>query len=363
MRQIWQKLKVLGRGKLAFSAAMAYLLCLLVLISILPWLPLPYAPNYLDLSHTLQPPFSANAAGAEEGFHLLGTDALGRDVLSNMLYGARTAFFVSLPVMLLSTLLGLLVGMSAGYFAGKGVSLNRGKFLVLCLSFLLFAFYAVYLPAKAWRLGLGDDVIFYSLGTFLLFTVLLYTLFFSLFRRIRTLKKKVVFPVDELVLKVIEVLSSIPRFVLILLLAALFPPSVVLLSAILVFTLWTETARLARAEMLRTRQLSYFEAAHSLGLTNWQLLYRQALPNIVGPILVSFTFGLGSLLTLESTLSFLNIGVPTTFVSWGRLIAGIKTNTSAWWLVLFPGAMLTATVLALYTTSYYLTSAFTQHKD
>ena len=98
--------------------------------------------------------------------------------------------------------------------------------------------------------------------------------------------------------------------------------------------------------------------ARSMGLNTRQLIWRQAMPNLLGPVLVAFTFGLGGLLALESTLSFLNIGVPTTLVSWGRMIADIRSNLAAWWLVAFPGGLLTLTILALYTCSHYLSKIF-----
>ena len=104
-----------------------------------------------------------------------------------------------------------------------------------------------------------------------------------------------------------------------------------------------------------------FEAAISLGLTKKRLLVRHALPHLLGPVVVAFSFGLAGLLMLESTLSFLNIGVSTELVSWGRMIAGIRINTAAWWLVAIPGVVLSATVLALQTVSYYILRAL-QHK-
>lgn len=188
--------------------------------------------------------------------------------------------------------------------------------------------------------------------------MLLWSILTLLQPRVAYLQHKVAIPVDQMVIRLIEGLSTIPRFVLILALASFMPPSVVLLSLILVLTLWTNVARLARAEMMRIRELPYFEAAQSIGVPTGQLLWRHAMPNLLGPVLVAFTFGLGSLLALESTLSFLNIGVPTTLVSWGRLIATIRSNTSAWWVVAFPGAFLTLTVLSLYTCSHYFTGIF-----
>jgi len=347
VRRLWQQ-------EAAFKGAALYLMLLLVLVLLLPWLPLSYAPNQLDLAHTLQAPFEGTATAA----HWLGTDDLGRDVLSNILYGARTAFFISVPVMALSTLLGLVLGTSAGYFGAMGLRTSRKNLLLLVCTLLLLCYYGLYLPLQIQRLGLGVQMIFESLSVCIVLPMLLYGILKALYPYTPFLRASVAVPVDPAVLRLTEALSTIPRFVLILVLASFLPPSVLLLSLIIVLTLWTGTARLARAEMMRIKQLPYFEAAQSIGLNGRQLIWRQALPNLLGPVLVAFTFGLGGLLALESTLSFFNIGVPSTLVSWGRMIAKVRSNTSAWWLVVFPGAILSLTILALYTCNHYLSKIF-----
>lgn len=359
MRQVWQSIKHLWRSKPAFRLASGYLILLLLLVLVLPWIPLPFDPSKLDIAHPYQEPFE-RATAPGQARHLLGTDKLGRDVLSNLLYGARTALFISVPVMLIATLIGLILGAGAGYYANRGFMMRRGSVLLILLGMLCFSYYGIYLPIQITNMGLGMDAIAGSLITCACLLMLLFGIFVLLHKRVRFLQRQVAVPLDQMVLRFIEGLSTIPRFVLILVLASFLPPSIILLSILLILTLWTNIARLARAEMLRIKQLPYFEAATSIGLTGSQLLWRHALPNLTGTVLVAFTFGLGSLLTLESTLSYLDIGVPTTLVSWGRLIAGIKANTSAWWLVAFPGAFLTATVLALYTCSHYLNVIFSQ---
>ena len=359
MKHVWLNTVHLWHNKLAFRFAGSFLLLLLGLVLVLPWLPLPYGPNELDLLRTFQPPFEA-AAASDQALHPLGTDGVGRDVFSNLLYGARTALFISIPVMTLATLLGLILGAGAGYFANTGYTIRSSTLILLLIGSLCLAYYGLYLPAQLSVLSLGLTPLLGSFATCALLILSLYVFLWVLHKWVPLLRTKVAVPVDYMVLRLIEGLTTIPRFVLILVLASFMPPSVVLLSTFLVLTIWTNVGRLARAEMLRIKQLPYFEAAQSIGLGSGQLLWRHALPNLAGPILVAFTFGLGSLLALESTLSFLNIGVPTTLVSWGRMIANIRSNTSAWWLVAFPGAFLTITVLALYTCSHYLSKTFSK---
>ncbi|WP_276497008.1 ABC transporter permease [Pontibacter litorisediminis] len=355
MRQIWLRIKGLWRSKWGFKLALLYLVLLIGLVMLLPWLPLPFAPNYLDLQHPFLAPFTSEAMAAD---HLLGTDGLGRDLLANMLYGARTAFLISLPVMLLATTLGMALGTLAGYFGNTGLRQPVYRVLHWVIALPIFLYYGLHLPLKAYQQDDGFRYISFSLALLAGMLVLLWVLFSILQRWFSTWQREIPIPLDKGVMRLTEALTSIPRFVLILVLASFIPPSLPLLSLLLVLTLWPASARLSRAEMLRIRQLPYFEAAKSIGNRPVQLIWRHTLPNLIGPVLIAFTFGLGGLLALESTLSFLNIGVPSTLVSWGRTISGIRSNTSAWWLVALPGGMLSLTVLALYTCSYYFTRTF-----
>ncbi|WP_266205111.1 ABC transporter permease [Pontibacter kalidii] len=355
MRRIWQSIKSLWKGKWGFRIALLYLALLLLLALVLPLLHLPYAPNYLDLQHPFLAPFTATAM---ESGHPLGTDGLGRDLLANVLFGARTAFLISLPVMLCAALVGMVLGTTAGYFGNRGLQQPLHRILRWVLSTPLLLYYGLYLPLKLYSWESGYRHVLLSFGLLLGLLILLWLLSEGLQRWFPYWRKAVAIPVDKGVMRLTEALTSIPRFVLILVLASFIPPSLPLLSLLLVFTLWPAIARLSRAEMLRIRQLPYFEAAQSIGNRPARLIWRHALPNLAGPVLVAFTFGLGGLLALESSLSFLNIGVPTTLVSWGRTISSIRSNTSAWWLVLFPGGLLSLTVLALYTCSYYFNQAF-----
>lgn len=352
MKQTWLEIQNLWKAKTAFRVALSYLGLLFLVVLLQPWLPLSYGPNDLDMMHLYQPPFRLP--------HPLGTDGLGRDVLVNILYGARTAFFISVPVMVLATLLGLALGASAGFYGDKGFRTSRRNLLLCLLGLLCLSYYWVYLPMQLSTIKLGAPMLLQSFAVGVVLLVLLFVVLNFVQKFAPFLRTKVAVPVDQLVLRLTEALSTIPRFVLVLVLASFMPPSVLLLSLIISFTAWTGIARLARAEMMRIKQLPYFEAAISIGLNTRQLIWRQAMPNLLGPVLVAFTFGLGGLLALESTLSFLNIGVPTTLVSWGRTIANVRSNTAAWWLVAFPGGMLTLTILAFYTCSHYLSKVFSE---
>ncbi|MBD1395884.1 ABC transporter permease [Pontibacter sp. JH31] len=357
MRRLMETIGTLFKAKLAFRLALLYLSVLVLLVVALPWLPLPFLPNELDLSKVFAPPFHWEHYAANRPFHWLGTDALGRDVLVNIVYGARTALMISLPVMLLATGLGLFMGSSAGLFGNHKLRISNARLLLLLPSLVAMAYYTLYVPFQLALLK--ADMSAYILPTILAFAIPGVLLFIGapMLMRWDSLKKTTPFPFDHIVLRLIETLTSIPKLIFILVLAAFAPPSLLLLSALLVLTFWTGPARLARGEMLRIKELPYFEAAISSGVTQWQLIWRHAMPNLLAPVAVSFVFGLAALLMIESTLSFLNIGVSTELVSWGRMISGIRANTAAWWLVAFPGAFLSLTVLALQTCSYYLLQA------
>ncbi len=345
----------LWKHKPGFRFSATYLVILVLLILALPWLPLPFCPDELDLNNIFAKPFDFENYAQGRPFHWLGTDSLGRDVLVSMLFGAQSAFFISVPVMLLTTCIGLVLGGSAGYYGDNKLSFSRAQLFAGMLTALLLFYYGIYIPLKVSHAGFVQA----ALPAFVIVSVcsaVLWLVVLPLLQQLNFFRNRVTIAFDKIVLNLIELFSSVPRFILILLLASVIPPSVVQLAFIMVLTNWTGTARLARAEMLRIKQLPFYEAATAVGASKPRLLLHHALPNMLSPILISFVFGIAGLLTLESTLSFLGIGIPPTLVTWGRIIAGIRFNTSAWWLVVFPGILLSATVLALQTFSNYLLS-------
>jgi peptide/nickel transport system permease protein len=361
MKHLFTLIKFTWQAAPAFRLALSFLLLLGLVAITLPWLPLPFQPNQLDLDAVYTRPFDWARFQEGKPFHWLGTDGLGRDLLSNLAYGARSAFAISLPVMLLASLLGLFLGACSGFYGDRRASISRGRKLMLIPALFALMFYGLYVPLQLSSLQAAPSDFWYTMLLAIIIPALLVLGIGALLKRMTYFRAKSSLPLDGLVLRLIEVEASIPRLILILALAALFPPTLTALSILLVLTFWTGSARLARAEMLRIRTLPFFEAATSLGVPESRLMVKHALPLLLPPVAVAFSFGLAGLLMLESTLSFLNIGVSTELVSWGRMIAGIRANTSAWWLVVIPGVTLSATVLALQTCSYYLLRA-SQHR-
>ncbi|MFQ5697539.1 MAG: ABC transporter permease [Myxococcota bacterium] len=152
--------------------------------------------------------------------------------------------------------------------------------------------------------------------------------------------------VDLTISRFIELMLGIPTFFLLITVAAVFPPSIYMIMAILGLTGWMGIARYVRSEFLRVRSQDFVEAARSLGGSDLRLITRHILPNSLAPVLVAMSFGVASAILAESSLSFLGIGVPADVVTWGSILAEARTNTFAWWLALFPGAAIFVTVTA-----------------
>jgi len=214
------------------------------------------------------PPLTSDGFGV---FHALGTDRLGRDVWSRLVYGSR----VSLAVGALAMVISLVIGIGVGAAAAAGPR----------------ALGTVLLGATDFALGL-------------------------------------------------------PRVVLLLLLAALWQPSAVLVVVVLGVTGWMPVARLVHAEVRAQLVRPYVEAATALGGSRIRVLARHALPNAMAPVVALATLGVGNAITLEAGLSFLGLGVQPPAASWGTMIAsGRDTVVNAPWVGLAPGIALVLVVV------------------
>jgi peptide/nickel transport system permease protein len=152
--------------------------------------------------------------------------------------------------------------------------------------------------------------------------------------------------VDLVLSRIFELMLAIPTFFLILTVAAVFPPSIYVVMAILGLTGWVSIARFIRGEFLKVRAMEYVAAARVLGASDLRVMLRHILPNAIAPVLVSASFGVASAILTESGLSFLGIGVPQHLVTWGSILSEARSNTFAWWLAVFPGAAIFVTVTA-----------------
>jgi peptide/nickel transport system permease protein len=154
--------------------------------------------------------------------------------------------------------------------------------------------------------------------------------------------------VDLAISRFFELMLSIPTFFLLITVAALLPPSIFLTMAIIGATSWVGIARFTRNEFLRIRTQDYVTSAIALGVTDRKVMFKHILPNALAPVIVSVVLGIAGAILVESSLSFLGIGVPAELVTWGSILQEASTTTFAWWLAVFPGFAIFITVLAYY---------------
>jgi peptide/nickel transport system permease protein len=153
--------------------------------------------------------------------------------------------------------------------------------------------------------------------------------------------------VDSLLARLIELFQVLPALLLAMVLVTLFSPSLQVVVFAIGIVAWTTTARLARAEFMRLRNLEYVNAARTMGAGSLRLMLLEILPNALPPLIVSATLIIGSAILFEAGLSFLGLSDPNV-MSWGLMIGNNRRNVlDCWWAVSFPGLAIFATVLAV----------------
>jgi len=151
---------------------------------------------------------------------------------------------------------------------------------------------------------------------------------------------------DVLLMRSVDAALAIPRIFVLLLLVALWEQiPLPALIAVLGFTSWFGTSRLVRAEALRIREEPFVKSAEALGASRRRIIFRHLLPNVLGPVLVSATLGVGDLILVEAGLSYFGLGMHPPTPSWGAMIH--EMVASAPWTYLFPGLAIVTTVLSV----------------
>jgi peptide/nickel transport system permease protein len=165
--------------------------------------------------------------------------------------------------------------------------------------------------------------------------------------------------VDDLIMWFITTLNSIPTLMLLILLASVLNPTVTTLIMVLTLISWTGTMRLVRGETLSQRNREYIVAARALGAGDFRIMFRHILPNILSILVVSLALQIGTLILVESALSFLGLGVREPTPSWGNMLtkaqSAFRQNI---WLSVIPGLLISTTVLCLYVIGDGLRDAF-----
>lgn len=165
---------------------------------------------------------------------------------------------------------------------------------------------------------------------------------------------------DTLLMRIVDVLLSIPTLFLLLFLAAMFNGSLLALMIVIGATSWLGPARLVRGDVLTLKERLFVEAARSVGAGDNRIIFRHVVPNAVGTIITTTTFMIASAMLAETALSFLGIGVRAPTPSWGNLLSSAQSDifAGAWWLILPPGFAILLTVCAFNFTGDWLREWF-----
>ncbi len=152
---------------------------------------------------------------------------------------------------------------------------------------------------------------------------------------------------DAVLMRVVDLFLSVPRLVLLITAVALLRPSIALIVIVLGLTGWMGVARLVRGQVLAVREREHVLAARALGYRPFRILFRHILPNVLTPVIVAATLGIGNAILAEAALSYLGLGVQPPDTSWGLIIfSGQDRMLDAWWITAFPGILIALTVMA-----------------
>jgi peptide/nickel transport system permease protein len=343
-----------------------------------------FAPWIAPHSPTAQPTGDDLAAYFFQGpsaQHWLGTDDLGRDVLSRLIYGAQISLLVGFIAAFAAALIGTTLGVLAGYYSGRPLRFYAGPFakgsggfrplpfaVWRVVSWLLL-FLLLYLAADlAWQLsGTNVQALFAGavtlnnvlslLGLALVWGLVLFGVFWGLFGQNRI-------DLDVIISRFMDFMLTIPELPLLLVLSALLrdtqgvvgqwanqvfgeAASVFIIITIIVLFGWIGTGRLMRGAVLSLREQEFTTAAQALGAGEARIMFRHLVPNTLAPLIVNATLAVGGAILTEAALSFLGFGIQPPVATWGNMLTRAQEYIfTAPWLALAPGFMIFITVLA-----------------
>lgn len=269
------------------NVALAFLVLLVLAALLAPWIArsiVHHGPNDLFIHDPVK---MVNEFGLPLGPNeqfWFGADRAGRDLFVRVLYGARTSLLVGVVATGFAVLVGVILGMIAGYYGGwRDTLISRATDIILSLPLLLFA------------------------------------------------------------IGIVGACSAAPQGCF----GGLVKPGLPVVIFVITLFSWPNIARVVRGNTLSLREREFVEASRSIGASNWTIIFRELLPNLVAPIIVYATLLIPSNIIFEAALSFLGLGVPQTVPSWGRQLSeAAGVFRVAWWMMVFPGLFLVATTLA-----------------
>ncbi len=243
------------------------ILLALILCALFAPLIAPFDPNKQNLMQAMLPPQYIF------GPHFFGTDHVGRDLLSRLIYGARISLSIAAAVVIISGAVGIALGIVSGYFGGR---------------------------------------------------------------------------LDFAIQKLVEVVWAFPPLLIAIAILAFLGQGFGNLILALTLQRWIPYARVVRAEAMILKEREFVVAARSIGASHTRILTTHLLPNLIQSALVIGTFAMAASIIAEAALSFLGLGVPPSIPTWGSMLADGRAYVStSWWMSLFPGLWIFATVLAI----------------
>lgn len=282
--------------------------------------------------------------------HLLGTDALGRDTLSGIIYGLRYSLWIGILSTLIAAIIGITLGLISGYHGDKGYRISYVNY-VMFIPVMVYAWFIAFVVRNEIILQ-GFEVSMLKGIIQFIFSLLIFiggpAFIFMFIERIPfpPFNRKTNFPIDSALSRLNEILGSLPRIFVVLCIAAIVQSdSTLVLVLILGLSGWSSIYKITRAETLRIKSMGYIEAAEANGLSPQHIFIKHILPNLKSALIAVLLFTLSGIILLESGLSFLGIGVPADTITLGGLIANGKNESDAWWLIVFPGLALFITIM------------------
>lgn len=283
--------------------------------------------------------------------HFLGTDRLGRDLMAMLIHGSRISLKIGLFSALLASFIGLILGGISGYYGDDKFNLKRIQYIMGLLG-LSFGLFWAFISRNSNIVGSFSEGIFSSfiqlgLSIIIIFaTAYVFIIISGLIKAGKWLQQERSIAIDSIIQRFIELFSTMPKILILLTLAAVLKDkSIEMVIAIIGLTSWTGISRYCRAELLRIRTQPYIEAAQMQGMKSLEILFKHALPNAMGPVVIEIAFLISGSILAESSLSFLGIGVPVEISTWGSILSEGRQDFDAWWMVVFPGLAIFITIL------------------